>query len=146
MLKRILLAAVVAAVSAGPALAQGTCGALPIAPALPTPAEIQQKSPADALAANHNGFKDIKRWQADLKDYRSCLDSQTNSDKRDLSNAQGESKPDQDKIKGIQAEIAQTSQSYDASVDAEEHMVNEFHAMLTAYCMRKDVDRTSCPK
>jgi hypothetical protein len=147
MLKKFVLAGIVALVSAGPAFAEGeSCGGLPIAPDLPAAAEMGQKAPAAALAAKHSAFEDIKRWQQDLKGYRDCLDALTNSEKRDLQKEQTATKPDKDKIKGIQDSITQTAHNYDVSVDTEEKMVNEFHAMQAAFCMRTDVDRSSCPK
>jgi len=145
MLNKVAIAALVLIAAGGPAIAQD-CGSLPIAPVIPTASEIQSKTPADASTSQHNAYQDIKRWQADLKDYRACLDSLTNSQKRDLQNEQGASKPDKDKIKGIQDNIAQTSRAFDSSVDTEEKVVNEFHAMQTAYCSRQDVNRASCPK
>jgi hypothetical protein len=147
MFGKFAFAIAVIVASAGPALAEGeSCGELPIAPAFPTVAEMQQKTPAAALAAKHSAFEDIKRWQQDLKSYRDCLDALTNSQKRDLQNAQAASKPDKDKIKGIQDAMTQTSHNYDVSVDTEEKMVNEYHAVQVAYCGRTDVDRSSCPK
>jgi len=146
MLRKFALSIVVAIVSAGPALSDESCGELPIAPVLPTVAEIQQKPPADALSAKHNAFEDVKRWQQDLKGYRDCLDALTNSQKHDLQNAKAATKPDQSKIKDIQAQIAQTSHNYDVSVDTEEKLVNEFHGVQVAFCGRTDVDRSTCPK
>ena len=32
------------------------------------------------------------------------------------------------------------------SVNMEETVVNEFHAIQAAYCARSDVDKSSCPK
>jgi hypothetical protein len=147
MLRKFILAVAVIVASAGPALAEGeSCGELPIAPVLPTVAEIQQKAPAVALAAKHSAFEDVKHWQQDVKGYRDCLDALTNSEKRDLQNAQTATKPDKDKIKGIQDQMTQTAHNYDISVDAEERLVNEFHGVQVAFCGRTDVDRSSCPK
>lgn len=146
MLKELVLASVLAAASAGAAAAQSMCGDPPIAPTIPAPADIQAKSPTDADAAQHAAFADVRRWQGALKSYRDCLDATVNSDTRDLGEAARADKPDKKKIDQLQQEITATNQAHDSSVDQEEKVVNEFHAMQVAYCSRNDVDRASCPK
>ncbi len=146
MLKHWGLALTIAVLATAPAWAENTCGFEPIAPAIPSAAEIGQKSPADAMKAKHNAFEDIKTWQASLKDYRGCLDSDSAQSKRQLQDAQSQSKPDQDKIKRLQDQIAADGKAYDRSTDTEEKIVNDFHALSTAYCARQDTDKTSCPK
>ncbi len=146
MLNRIGLGLVLAILSAGPALAQESCAGAPIPPVLPTVADIQSKAPAAALAAKHGAFEDIKRWQGDLKSYRDCLDASTNSEKRALANEQQATKPDKDKISNINGQMAATNHDYEVSVDTEEKVVNDFHAVTVAYCGRSDVDKSTCPK
>ncbi len=124
----------------------GTCGDEPIAPAIPSVADIGQRPPVDAQKAKHQAFEDIKAWQIALKDYRNCLDSDQNGLKRQLQDAQTQSKPDQDKIKRLQEEIAADNKAYDRTTNTEEKIVNDFHALSTAYCARSDTDKTSCPK
>ena len=65
---------------------------------------------------------------------------------RDMQDAQSASKPDKDKIAKLKGQIDATQHAYDQSVDSEERIVNDFHALSTAYCARSDVDRASCPK
>ena len=127
----------------GPALAE-SCGSAPIAPALPTVAQIMQKSAADAQTAKHDGFIDIKRWQDELKTYRACMTNVSAQDKQKIS--QADPKKDADKIKGMQDEMANANHEYDASVDMEERVANEFHAVQAAFCGRPDTDKSSCPK
>ena len=126
-----------------PALAQ-TCGSAPIAPALATGAEIKQKSPADAAAAKHDAFVEIKNWQTDLKTYRACVVNVGNDAKRQI--PQLDPKKDADKIKRYQDQAKAANHAYDETVDMEERVVNEFHAVQAAYCGRADVDKSSCPK
>ena len=140
----LLLIALLA--SGGSAAAEQRCGDSPIAPVIPSPAEMRQKSPADAAAARHSAFMDIRRWQGSLKSYRDCLNATTDTDKREVSETQHSDKPDKDKIAKLQQEITGASQAFDASVDQEERVVNEFHAAQVAYCTRSDVVRATCPK
>jgi hypothetical protein len=146
MLGKIGVALVALLVSCGGVAAQGMCGDPPIAPAIPSTADVAQKSPADASAAKHSAFGDIKSWQVALKSYRDCLNATADTDKRDLGEAQRSEKPDKDKIAKLQQGITDASHAWDASVDEEEKVVNEFHALQVAYCTRSDVDRSSCPK
>ena len=55
-------------------------------------------------------------------------------------------KPDKDKVAKFNDEILASSRALDASSDQEERVVNEFHAAQVAFCTRKDVDVSSCPK
>ena len=146
MLKKLGLAAAFSIAAAAPAWAQSTCGAEPIPPVIPSAAEIGQKNPADAAKAKHQAFLDIKAWQTALKDYRGCLDSDENQNKRDRQNAASQSKPDQDRLKEIDTKIAADESANTSSTNDEERVVNDFHALSTAYCSRTDVDKSSCPK
>jgi hypothetical protein len=147
MLSKLGLAAAISIMATMPAWAQSNaCGDEPIPPAIPSAADIGQKTPADALKAKHGAFEDIKAWQGSLKGYRDCLNSTVDTKTREKQSAMAATKPDQDKIKGIQGEIDATNHAYDHSTDTEEKVVNDFHALSTAYCSRSDVDKTSCPK
>lgn len=146
MLKKLGLAAVLSVVVAAPAWAENACGQEPIPPEIPSAADIGQKAPADAAKAKHQAFEDIKAWQASLKDYRGCLDGDENQTKRDRANAASQSKPDQDRLKQYDGQIATDEKATSHSVDTEERVVNDFHALSTAFCSRADVDKSSCPK
>lgn len=144
MLLRVgVLGCLLAAVAAWPALAE-SCGSAPIAPAIPTPGVMKQKSPADAVAAKHDAFVDIRNWQSDLKNYRNCLNSMGAQDKQQLQGL--DPQKDGDKIKRLKDDAEAAGHQYDNTVDAEERVVNEFHAIQVAYCTRTDVDKSSCPK
>jgi len=121
-----------------------TCGSVPIAPAIPAPGDLKAKSPTDAHATVHDAFVDIRNWQSDLKTWRACLDARTAADKRDA--AQADPKKDADKIKQLNDNVVQNGHDFDASVDNEEKVVNEFHALQAGYCMRTDIDKATCPK
>ena len=121
-----------------------TCGNVPFAPAIASPADLKAKSPTDAHTTVHDAFVDIKNWQSDLKTWRACLDARTAADKRDV--AQADPKKDADKIKQWNDDVTQNGHDFDASVDNEEKVVNEFHALQAAYCMRTDIDKATCPK
>jgi hypothetical protein len=147
MWKSMGLAAAMAVFAAMPARAQSdSCGDEPIPPAIPTAAEIGQDSPDSAQKAKHNAFHDIRAWQAQLKGYRDCLDAATATAKREKQDAMSSSKPDKTKIAEIQARLDAADKAYQHTTDTEEHLVNDFHALSTAYCSRADVDKTSCPK
>jgi hypothetical protein len=133
--------------STGVVVAQEMCGDLPIGPVIPSAPDIAKKSAADAAVAQRGVFLDVKRWQGALKSYRDCLNATDNTDRRELGEAQrGGDKTDTKRSDKLTAEITDLRQAWNASADEEERVVNEFHAMQTAYCGRKDVDRASCPK
>ncbi len=141
------LALAILMASAGAAWAQdATCSDAPVAPAIPTAAEIAKDSPQAAAIAKHQAFVDIKNWQASLKSFRDCLDASISTNTRLVSEAQQNSKPDKDKIAKLKQQITDANHAHDMSVDDEERTVNEFNAVRTAYCLRNDVDRTSCPR
>lgn len=147
MLKTFGLAVAISLLAAAPALADtGTCGDEPIAPAIPSAAEMGQKPPADAARAKHQAFEDIRAWQGSLKDYRNCLDADENTIKRQRQDAATASKPDKDKIQKLDDQIAADERANAHSTDTEESVVNQFHALSTAFCSRPDTDKTTCPK
>lgn len=131
---------------AGAAAAQEMCGDAPIAPVLPSAADMRARAPAEAATARHNAFADVRRWQGSLKSYRDCLNATITMDKRDAQENARSDKPDKDKLAKWNEEIEAINHAYDASVDQEERIVNEFHAAQVAYCARKDVDVSTCPK
>ncbi len=143
MCRQLVLAAAALGLTITGALAE-SCGSAPIAPALPTAADINAKAPAAADAAKHDAFVEIRNWQNDLKDYRACLVNVSNGAKRQISGLEAEK--DKDKIAGLKADAGRANHEYDDSVDMEERVVNEFHAVQAAFCARKDVDKSSCPK
>jgi len=146
MLKSFGAGVFVLLVSGSAALADSMCGDPPIPPSIPTVAEMRAKAPADAEAAKHSAFEDIRRWQGELKSYRDCLNATVDTDRRKVFESQRADKPDKDKIARLQAEIDYSNHAYDRSVDDEERTVNMFNAASVAYCQRTDVDRASCPK
>ncbi|HEX9159219.1 MAG TPA: hypothetical protein VF835_03245 [Rhizomicrobium sp.] len=132
--------------SVGVAAAQEMCGDPPIAPVIPSASDMRTRTPADAASARHNAFADVRRWQGALKSYRDCLNATGAMDRRAAEENARSDKPDKDKIAKWKDEIAATSHDYDVSVDQEERVVNEFHAAQVAYCTRKDVDVSTCPR
>lgn len=132
--------------SAGAAAAEETCGDPPLAPVIPSAADMRARPPADAATARHNAFADVRSWQGSLKSYRDCLNATIAMDKRDAGESARSEKPDKDKILKWNAEIEAINHAYDVSVDQEERVVNDFHAAQVAYCTRKDVDVSTCPK
>jgi hypothetical protein len=146
MLQKLGLAgAVLIALTCG-AAAQGMCGDPPIAPVIPSPADMRQKPAADAEAARNAAFEDIRRWQGALKSYRDCLVATVNTDKRNMGEVVRSDKPDKDKLASFQKEIDASNRAYDTSVDEEERVVNQWNAAGTAYCLRSGVDHATCPK
>lgn len=143
---RICLAVALFFASAEVAAAEEMCGDPPIAPVIPSAVEMRAKPPAEAAGARHNAFADVRRWQASLKSYRDCLNATVAMTKRDAEENARSDKPDKDKLAKWNEEIGAINHAYDASVDQEERVVNEFHAAQVAYCSRKDVDVSTCPK
>ena len=133
----------IAGMASTSALAQ-SCGSAPIAPALPSIAEMNQKSPADAAAAKHDGFIEIKNWQNELKTYRACITNVSKDAKQQIRGL--DPSKDADKIKGLQNQAAAADHQYDATVDMEERVANEFHAVQASFCSRSDTDKSTCPK
>jgi hypothetical protein len=147
MLNRYGFVLAILIASAGSAAAQDNmCSDPPVAPAIPTAADINKDTPQAAAEAKHQAFLDIKNWQGSLKSYRDCLDASITTNTRLVAEAQQNSKPDKDKIAKLQQQIDAANHAHDISVDDEERTVNEFNAVRTAYCLRNDVDRASCPK
>jgi hypothetical protein len=143
MLGKFSLVAAVLSLTATSALAQ-SCGTMPVAPDMPTAAEIMQKSPADAATTRHNAFLDVKNWQADLKTWRDCLDQMSAQDKTHIQ--QADPSKDTSKIAGWQADKTSNDNAYQQSANTEASVVSGFTAARTAYCSRKDVDLSTCPK
>jgi hypothetical protein len=135
---------VLASVAASTPVVAQSCAGEPVAPAFASAADIQRASPAAAAAAKHDAFVEIKNWQRDLKSYRDCLTGLTKMDKRQLGGL--DPNKDADKIAGLQADAKAATHQFDITVDMEERVVNEFHALQAAYCARSDVDKSSCPK
>jgi hypothetical protein len=147
MLAKLCVAALVVLASANVAAAQDEmCGDLPIGPVIPAPADILKKSPTDADTAQHGAFLDIKRWQGSLKSYRDCLNATVDTDNRDAGEIQRSDKPDTKKLDKLKQALDDLKHACDASVDEEERVVNQFHAVQVAYCSRTDVNRAVCPK
>lgn len=147
MSKHLGLAAALLFMAAAPAWAQvSSCGDEPIPPAIPSAADIGQKSPADALAAKHQAFEDIKVWQTSLKNYRDCLNSAVDTATRARQDVLASGKSEPDKMGKLQGQIDDANHAYDHSTDTEERVVNDFNALSTAYCARSDVDKATCPK
>jgi hypothetical protein len=143
MFARLGIFTAVCMAAATPALAQ-SCAGEPIAPAFASTADIQRQTPAQAAASKHDAFVEIKNWQRDLKSYRDCLTGISNGDRRQLTGL--DPAKDADKIAQMQQEAKAATHEFDRTVDMEERVVNEFHALQAAYCARTDVDRSSCPK
>ncbi|HUJ46978.1 MAG TPA: hypothetical protein VLV55_07585 [Rhizomicrobium sp.] len=128
---------------AAPAFAQ-SCGSPPIAPAMPSADSIKKKAPAAAATAKHDAFLDIKNWQADLKNYRACVQAESSQAKTELTGT--DPNKDAGKVKRLKDEIDNANHEFDSTVNSEEEVVNEFHAIQVAYCTRTDVDLATCPK
>jgi len=143
MFGRLVFSIAVCAVAATPALAE-SCAGEPVAPAFVSPADLQKQTPAQAEASKHDAFIEIKNWQRDLKSFRDCLTSLSNEDRRQLTGL--DPSKDADKIAGLQRDAKMATHEFDRTVDLEEKVVNEFHAIQAAFCARKDVDKSSCPK
>jgi hypothetical protein len=146
MLKALGFGLLLLAASTGGAAADNMCGDDPIAPLIPSVADMKSKPPQEAASSRHSAFLEVRRWQGELKSYRQCLSATVSTDKRKLGEGQRSDKPDKTKLEKLQAEIEDTSRAFDSSVDEEESIVNDFHAAQVAYCTRSDVDRTPCPK
>jgi hypothetical protein len=104
-----------------------SCGDEPIAPVIPSPAELNQESPVDAQKSTRDAFWADSAWHGALQVYRNCFDF---VDAR--SQGQPQSQSDQDKINKLKAD--------------EMRVASDLQKLLHAYCARPDTNKAICPK
>jgi hypothetical protein len=131
------------AVASVPALADGECGPVPVAPAIPAASDLAGKTPDASRAEVLDAYHQVKNYQSTLKPYRACLSTQQDAQKAALADAQ--SKKDKDKAAAAQQAYADLAKLYDNTVDTETQVASEFNALHTADCVT-DTDPKICPK
>ena len=132
MLKSICLAGAFFAAFAVPALADGSCGNAPLAPAIPSASEFAGKTPDDAHKVVLGALHSVKDYQTSLGSFRSCLVSQSAADKAALADAQA--KADKTKIASIKQQMDDMQKVYDHTVDTETQVVTDYSNLHAAYC------------
>ena len=132
MLKRVLVAAAVAALTAGPAMADHVCGVAPVAPVVPGASDIAGKTPDDAHKAILDVLKVIKIWQSALQPYYSCVDQQITVNTKAMADAK--EKKDQAKIAAIQVALSGLDKDNRGAVATEKQVADDFKALHDAYC------------
>lgn len=144
MLRIFALAAVLAAVATVPAAADDMCGEAPYPPAIDKPDSLASKPVETARAVVKQDYDEVKAYQAQLKDFRACLDGQNRQDQFNIHAAQ-QKKDSADEVARLQEQIDARRKTYDATVDSETNVATEFNALHTAHCQR-DTDPMVCPK
>lgn len=139
MFNRVGLGIFALAMMSTPALAAGSCDTSgPVGPTVPTSAEITAMSIPDAQTRLNGVFKDLHIYQAQLKDYRACLNSAMDVDQRKLND--GTTQKDSDKKKALQTEYAGLAQQYNDSIDAEKTLASQINDASKAHCARDTSD------
>jgi hypothetical protein len=140
MLTKFKLIAAAVLLFPASAMAQ-TCGTAPARPDIPKQKSLSDKSTADIQTIQHQAFATVKDWQSSVKPYRDCLAGISTADKQKIAGSS-----DATQIAQWKAESKAADHAFDATVDTEELMVADFHAIQAAYCMRPDADASVCPK
>jgi hypothetical protein len=145
MLKGICLAAAMMTAAAMPAFADGDCGSVPVAPAIPTVNDFSGKTLDAAAKARHEAFLQIKVYQGALQPYRACLKSLDDADTAAIVEAKSKGEKDKDKIQPLQDRIAARLIANNQTVDAEQQVATDFNNLHMAQCVN-DTDTKICPK
>lgn len=132
-MKRNLLTAAVAvamiSVSAPALAAAGDECQSVYAPAMPTLDAFKAQSTEQAYDTLMGALQSVKQYQGDLKSYRDCLDAAMAKIRAKRANS-SEEQARKD------ASLGTLAQLFNASVDEEARVVNEFQAIRTNYCER----------
>ncbi|HEY1709281.1 MAG TPA: hypothetical protein VGG10_13525 [Rhizomicrobium sp.] len=122
-----------------PAFAANQCDAsTPMAPAVPTPAQITAMSIPDAQNKLNEVYKDLHLYQAQLKDYRACLSAAMNQDQDKVNSAPAQKDPTIKKA--AQDEYADYTAKFNATVDSEQSLASQINADAKAHCARDTTD------
>jgi hypothetical protein len=121
-----------------PAYADQCDASTPMAPAVPSPAEITAMSIPDAQTRLNSVFKDLHIYQAQLKDYRACLNAAMAQDQDKVNSAPAQKDPQVKKA--AQDEYAAYSAKFNATVDSEQALASSINADTKAHCARDTSD------
>ena len=132
MLKRVLVAAAVAALTAAPAMADHVCGAAPVAPAVPGASDIAGKTPDEAHKIAGDAFKLVKIYQSALQPFYNCVEQQVIKNKKDMADAKD--KRDQAKIAAIEVAATDLDKDYQGTVGTEKQVVADYMSLHENYC------------
>lgn len=141
--KLFLAAALAAAFAAVPALAQGSCGSAPLAPAIPAPSDLAGKTGDAGSKEVIDAYHQVKAYQDQLKPYRDCLSAQEDADKKAYADAQ--TAADKDKMAAAQDDMTKVVAALNATVDTETQVANAFNALHMEDC-KTDTNPHVCPK
>ena len=145
MLKRILVAAAVAALTAGPAMAGHVCGLAPVAPVVPNASDIAGKTPDEAHKVILDVLKVVKIWQSALQPFYNCVEQQVIKDKADMADAKD--KKDTAKMAAIVDAAAALNKEYQSEVETEKQVAADFQSLHDSYCkMGPDLVGCVAPK
>ena len=145
MLKSCCFAAAILAAAAMPALAEGECGSVPIAPAVPTASDLAGKTVEVGRAEVLAAYKQVKVYQAALAPYRACLKSLDDADLAAIEAAKEKGAKEKDKIQPIQDRITARLKANNQTVDTEQQVAIDFNNLHVAQCVN-DTDPKICPK
>ena len=132
MLKRVFVAAAVAALTAGPAMADHVCGIAPVAPVIAGASDIAGKTPDDAHKVSSEAFKLVKIYQAALQPFYNCVEQQVIANKKAMADAK--EKRDQAKIASIEVAATDLDKDYQSAVNTEKQVVADYMSLHDNYC------------
>jgi hypothetical protein len=83
-------------------------------------------------------YKDLHIYQAQLKDYRACLNAAMKEDQDKMNS--GPAQKDQDVKKAVQDDYTANSGKFNATVDSEQSLATQINADAKAHCARDTSD------
>jgi len=132
MLKRVFVAAAVAALTAGPAMADHVCGIAPVAPVIAGASDIAGKTPDDAHKVSSEAFKLVKIYQTALQPFYNCVEQQVIANNKAMADAK--EKRDQAKIASVEVAAADLDKDYKSAVNTEKQVVADYMSLHDNYC------------
>jgi hypothetical protein len=139
MLARVCLAVLALAAVSSPAFAAGQCNSTaPMAPVIPSVAEITAGTVEQGQAKLNNVFTDLHIYQKQLQGYRDCLKAAETADKADGMKAMGQKNADG--VTKANAAAAADVAAYNATVDGEQKVADAINADVKAHCARDHSD------
>jgi hypothetical protein len=148
MSKTFLLAVVaVAAFAVAPALADGDCGSVPLAPAIPPASDLAGKAQDAQRAEVVDAYHQVKAYQGALQPYRQCLAAKEAADKAALTDAQSETDKDKqkEKVDELVSDMKLIVSEINSTIDTEQQVATDFNTLHTEEC-KTDTDPKICPK
>lgn len=136
MLSRVFIGVLALAAVSTPAFAAGQCDSgTPAVPVIPSVAEVTSGTVAQGEAKLNATQADVKLYQSQLKDYRACLNAAMAADQ-----VKAKDSKDTDGSKKAADEFSRYEGMFNASVDSEQAVAQQFNADAKAHCARDTSD------